>query len=221
MTSLNAIGLSIIIILDLLIILLPRRYAFLPLFFAICYLTNGQNIIISDLNIYPVRTLIVSGFIGVIFRYDIPIFRWEKASLKINLIDVLFLSWAISGFVIYLVREPSMTVLIYRLGYVFDVVGLYFLCRCLIRDLDDIRTVTVFASVCIVPLAIFMLAESLFNINAYAMLGGVNEVSMTRDGYIRSQGPFRHPILAGSFGAALIPLLLRYGGRKMGKSFPA
>jgi hypothetical protein len=219
MTSLNEIGLFIIIVLNLLIILLPRRYAFLPLFFAICYLTNGQNIIISNVNIYPVRALIISGFVGLIFRYDIPIFRWDKASLRINHIDALVVSWAILGFLIYLIREPNMTVLIYRIGYVFDVLGLYFLCRCLIRDLDDIRTVTVFASICIVPLAIFMLAESLLKINAYAILGGVNEVSMTRDGYIRSQGPFRHPILAGSFGAALIPLFVAIWWKKNGKFF--
>jgi hypothetical protein len=39
-------------------------------------------------------------------------------------------------------------------------------------------------------------------------LGGVPLVSEIRDGRIRCQGPFKHPILAGTFGATTLPLFV-------------
>jgi hypothetical protein len=51
-----------------------------------------------------------------------------------------------------------------------------------------------------------MLNEKFHSQNVFGYLGGFPIVPQIRDGAIRAQGPFSHPILAGSFGATLLPL---------------
>jgi len=212
MTYLNELGLSIIGLLVISIILLPRRYAFLPLLVAVCYLTLGQTVILAGANFHPVRILTLMGFVGLFFRMDHP-------KINFNRIDCLVILWAVSSFTIYMIREPDTISLIYRLGFLYDAVGLYFLSRFLIADLDDIRTVTKYACIIIVPMAIFMIIESSTGNNVFSYFGAVKEISLTRDGSVRSQGPFRHPILAGSFCASLIPLFLACWWQENGKIY--
>jgi hypothetical protein len=56
------------------------------------------------------------------------------------------------------------------------------------------------------PLAMAMLIERATGRNAFAVFGGVSEITIVRDGRLRCQGAFAHPILAGTFGASLLPL---------------
>jgi hypothetical protein len=88
--------------------------------------------------------------------------------------------------------------------------------RYLVRDQDDvIRTLRMFA-VAIVPLAGAMILEKTTGRNPFALFGGVPEVTMVREGARRCQGPFAHPILAGTFGATLFALFvgLYWQGKK-------
>ena len=61
----------------------------------------------------------------------------------------------------------------------------------------------------IIPLAVAMVVERTTGRNAFAVLGGVGESDgLLRDGKVRAQGAFEHPILAGTFGATLLPLMI-------------
>ena len=51
-----------------------------------------------------------------------------------------------------------------------------------------------------------MILEQINGRNMFSIFGGVPEFTFVRDGRLRSQGAFSHPILAGSYGAALVPL---------------
>jgi hypothetical protein len=53
-----------------------------------------------------------------------------------------------------------------------------------------------------------MLSEQMTGHNLFSILGGVPEMSEVRNGRIRAQGPFAHSILAGSVGAACLPLMI-------------
>jgi hypothetical protein len=53
-----------------------------------------------------------------------------------------------------------------------------------------------------------MLIEKLTGKNPFSVFGGVMVFTRIRDGVLRCQGPFAHPILAGSFAATNIPLFL-------------
>jgi hypothetical protein len=52
-----------------------------------------------------------------------------------------------------------------------------------------------------------MIVERLSGRNFFYLLGGVAEHGELRDGTLRCQGAFRHPILAGTYAATLLPLL--------------
>jgi hypothetical protein len=80
----------------------------------------------------------------------------------------------------------------------------------LIRDFDDVkRIILVIALVCL-PLAVSMLIEYRTGTNLFSVFGGVSEMTMIRDGRLRCQGPFGHPILAGNFAATSIPFLIGF-----------
>jgi len=95
-----------------------------------------------------------------------------------------------------------------RLGFLYDVFGIYFLLRFLIGDYEDVkRTIRVLAVICGV-VAVFMIREQLTGLNVFSIFGGVPEVALVRDGQLRAQAMFAHPILAGTVGATLLPLFV-------------
>jgi len=59
----------------------------------------------------------------------------------------------------------------------------------------------------LVPVAAAMVLEHVLGRNLFGVFGGVPEGVYVRDGSIRSQGPFQHPILAGTVGAVCFPLM--------------
>jgi hypothetical protein len=85
----------------------------------------------------------------------------------------------------------------------------------LIADDKDVRrTIKILAWVAAI-LAITMLYEKVRDVNVYGMIAGHPIIPEIRDGSIRAQGPFHHAILAGTFGATLLPLFfwLWWSGR--------
>jgi hypothetical protein len=53
-----------------------------------------------------------------------------------------------------------------------------------------------------------MIIEQLQMYNIFSALGGISSLPEVREGKVRSQGVFAHALMAGSFGAALLPLFL-------------
>ena len=99
-----------------------------------------------------------------------------------------------------------------QLGNLYTVFGVYFLLRFLIRDEEDVlRAIQTLACIAAIVAAV-MTYEVATGHNPYAMLGGAqvaNYASLEmRDDRFRAQGPFGHSILAGTFGAVLMPLFV-------------
>ena len=63
-------------------------------------------------------------------------------------------------------------------------------------------------AIMLVPVALEMFSERMTGQNRFAVLGGVPETCQVREGRIRAQGPFMHPILAGTVGAICLPLMV-------------
>jgi hypothetical protein len=60
----------------------------------------------------------------------------------------------------------------------------------------------------LVPVALEMTFEHATGKDLFAVFGGVDENVFFRDGAFRAQGPFGHPILAGTVGAVCFPLMV-------------
>lgn len=197
----NLNGLAFTLVMCVGIIALPRRYALVPVIIITCFMTMGQAIIIMGLHFNMIRILTLSGWIRLLLRREI-------CSLKLNPIDKAVIWWAISSVVVNALLWQTSDAVINRLGLAYNAVGMYFLFRFLLRDLEDIIRVFKITAVLLTPLAVAMVMEKTTGRNMFAVFGGVDSVTTLRDGVLRCQGPFQHPILAGTFGATLLPLFI-------------
>lgn len=199
LTNVSLLGFCITVLGGILVLTLPRRLAVIPLIITACFVTLGQRVNILGLNFNLLRIAILFGWIRIIFRRELRL-------IKTNSIDWAIIIWTLSSIVAYSLLNGSVDSFVSSLGPAYNAVGTYFLLRCLIRSEEDIKTVVYIIAIIIVPLALFMLLERSTGRNIFSVFGGVPEFTMIRDGNLRCQGPFRHPILAGTFGSTLIPL---------------
>jgi hypothetical protein len=202
-------SLLLVLCLGFLLLALPRRYAFVPMLIAGCYLTLGQVLIIGGLHFYLIRILIFFGMVRVFVRGEI-------FSIKMTSIDKVLVAWLMVSSFLYVLFSGADVVLTERMGGVYNTLGIYFFARALIWNLDDIVFNVRMLVIIIIPLAVLFAVEHTTGRNPFSFLGGVPEITGIREGQLRCQGPFRHPILAGTFGATAMPLFVGlwvYSGR--------
>jgi hypothetical protein len=125
-----------------------------------------------------------------------------------NSVDTVFLLWTFFHVVAFLFLFSFQSgALVNQFGFVWDVLGGFLALRFLIQDEEDIyRVIRTFAYIAGI-LAICMLNERFRMQNIFGFLGGDTRiVPEMRDGLVRAQATFSHPLLAGTFGATLLPL---------------
>jgi len=164
-------------------------------------MTLGQILMIGPLHFSILRILLFVGWIRIITRD-------ELASIKLTAIDKVFIGWIIIGTAIFAIRSGFVQELVGRLGQNYTIIGIYFLIRALVLDLDDIVRAIKILAIVIIPLSLLFAVEHVTGRNPFSVLGGVPEITLIREGRLRCQGPFRHPILAGTFGATAMPLFV-------------
>jgi hypothetical protein len=180
---------------------LPRRWAPLPLLAGACYIPIAQAIAIGPFNFYGLRLLFAVGIFRVLIRNERPAGGADP-------LDRWVLAWAAVALATSLLHENSSAVLVNRLGLVYTSCGAYFLLRTFCQSLDDAVRSCRITAVLLIPVASAMLFEAATGHNVFSSIGGVNELSEVRNGRVRAQGAFAHSILAGTVGAACLPLML-------------
>lgn len=161
-------------------------------------MTLGQVIVIAGLHFTMVRVVLLFAWIRLVLRK-------EYVGLKLNNVDKFLILFVLSSSVIYTINQLSFEDFVNRLGFSYTFLGSYFLFRILIKDTRDIIQAVQQLVIIVVPLAGLMLIEKATGRNFFSVLGGVPEITIVREGKLRCQGAFAHPILAGVFGATLIP----------------
>lgn len=188
-----------------LILTLPKKRVIAPFLLVIFLGSIGQQIYIGGIHLFVDRILIVAGLIRVLSTKRTP----TKARLAggWNDVDTVYVIWIFCHSCAAILQFNGISgVIIYQIGFIWDALGAYVLLRCLIHDEEDVEfTVKVFAAITSC-LAVAMLNEKLRNQNIFGFLGAMSVTPQMRDGSIRANGAFAHPILAGVFGATLIPL---------------
>jgi hypothetical protein len=203
-TLVHPVGLAALALLAALAWLLPRRFALLPIFLLASLIPSAHRIVIADLDFSFLRLLLIATWLRVFARR-------EARRIALNPVDRVFLAWAGVGAVLYSVRLHAFSALVGAAGNAFDATALYFLCRLVIRDWADLARLAQGALVVSVPTALFFAIESATGWNAFSLLGGVPEMSAVREGRLRCQGAFQHPILAGIYWVCLLPLIAARG----------
>jgi hypothetical protein len=200
-TTLSPIGAAILLPLLTAVLSMSRRSAVAAFVAAVCFISDGQRISIAGLDFTPIRILIAVGAVRVLVRSEYSQLRWQT-------IDWLFACYAVWGYAAYALQyEFEFAALVRRAGEMYTYAGSYFLCRCWLRNSEDVIALGRVFAILAIPSALFFAAEWATGRNIFSIFGGVSEWTNIRDGRLRCQGPFPHAILAGCFWAGTCPLM--------------
>jgi hypothetical protein len=216
-TVLHPLVLVAMILAVILIFVLPRKYLIGPLIFMAFLVPMGQQLYIAGVHLFVLRVVILVAFIRAMAT------KGHGEPLLAN-------GWngVDTASAIYMVAVAVATCLTFRLdtgvlinqvGYVWDFLLGYVVIRCLVRDEDGLYTALKFLAIVTIPLAVGMIIEQRSMVNVFGMLGGVQAVPDVREGKIRSQGAFEHALMAGTFSATLLPVLVMFWRKGQSKLF--
>lgn len=198
-TTLHPVGVSVLVVALIAAFLLPRRYAMLPLMALIAIIPSAQRVVMLTLDFTLVRVLVLGMLLRITARNEWMGFRPRAA-------DYLLLAWAAWAILAYGILWGDPAAVMSRTGYMIDAVGAWLVARVLLRDFADLERLTRFCALMAIVSVSFFIMEWMTGRNIFSVFGGVPSVTMIRDGRLRCQGPFSHPIMAGIFWASLLPI---------------
>jgi len=211
-SAVSPIALIALVLAAILIFLLPRKYAVIPILVIFFLVPLNQQIVIGPIHLFFYRILILVGM-----------FRMLGASIGsdpnrlpggFNSIDRAFF-WCTICQALAAIFVLGIDAWINQAGFLWDNLGGYFLLRLLIKDDEDIQRTTKCLVLITLVLAVCMIVEARTLHNVFVYLGG-NPAPDMRDGRVRCQGSFAHALMAGAFGSTLLCLFLTLW--KTGKS---
>jgi hypothetical protein len=168
-----------------------------------CLVSPAQRIVLLGADFDFMRIMTLLGWLRLILRSEYgkfqsaPLDRWVLVFMACNC-------------VMNVVQEMSVQALINRTGWFVEAAGLYFLLRHFLQSREDLFRMVKTFTVVGIPVAIAFLIERATGRNAFAIFGGVPAITVVRDGRLRCTGAFAHPIVAGCFWAALLPIFVAH-----------
>jgi hypothetical protein len=196
--SLHPAALVVAIVIAIALLTLPRSKLVTPFFLVAVFLPLNQGFDFAGLDITLARFLIFTAWLRFFVRGEVVLDRWRP-------LDTAMCLWCGIGAVAYVLLwgPPAF---IGAMGQVVNYAGTYFLVRLCVTRLSDVVRVKKAMMFAAAVLAVFVAVEASTGRNVFAIFGGVPEITEIRDGHLRCQGPFGHPISAGLFGASLVPI---------------
>lgn len=199
-TELHPIVLVFTVAMCVLVVRSKRSHAILPLMLISVLVTHAQRIVVLDLDFSMQRIVIIAALLRALVK-------GELRSLRPLTLDGFVVAWVVSAIFMGFARDPSMSTLVNRLGFSVDSLGMYLAARCFIRaPVEVLASVRMLAWI-LLPLSLAMIYEHITARNLFDFMGA-KAIAGVRDGSTRSQGTLGHPILAGSFGASAVPLMI-------------
>ncbi|MGH7940242.1 MAG: hypothetical protein ACREFR_04135, partial [Limisphaerales bacterium] len=123
----NAIGASILLVLVIVVLLAPRRWALMGMIAGVLFLTEEQAINIAGFNMFAIRFLEVAGFLRVMIRRE---FSFQQLN-KIDYAILLLYGYTTA---VYLLRASEGAA--YQVGLAVDAFASYFTFRGLFREME-------------------------------------------------------------------------------------
>ncbi len=193
--SLAALALCVV-----LVQFVPRSIAIFTLLAYLCAIPSAHRLALFTLDLHFTRLLVLAGLIRILTRGE-----WTRVTL--NKLDYGLVVFAMVKTLIYTIQQGSFAGLIYQIGASYDLLGGYFMVRCLTATMVDIKSASLSAAIIALPVFIAFLIERATGNNPFAIFGGVPAQTVIRQEKLRCQGPFPHPIIAGCFWSSLLPLI--------------
>jgi hypothetical protein len=185
----------------LLLLGVPRRHAAIVFLSGAIFIPMGISFALGNVNLFPARILVMTGLLRSVVRLEMRYWSPTRTDLYMLVFGLIYL---VSSFG----HNDVGSTFVNHAAKVLDTVGLYALFRCWIRDWDEALRLMRLMLIFTIPLAFFMAIEFLTHRNLFSYIGGISMESQLRNGSIRARGPFRHEILAGTFGAVALPFTI-------------
>lgn len=187
-------------VLAILVLRLKKEKAVAALIAAALFITHLQRVIVMGLDFSLMRLVVCAAILRIVLRHE-SLIRWNR-------LDAIMVFYILSAVLTQTLLWASLSTLINRLGFALDALGAYFACRILLADVDGVRRSTRIIAAMSMIVAAVMILEWITGRNPFSFMGGVPELTYSREGRLRAQAAFAHAILAGSYGAALLPLMV-------------
>jgi hypothetical protein len=206
----HPVGVVALGIMILTMLVAPRRLAVLPIVVMLCFIPTGQRLVLFTIDFTFIRLLFLSAWLRLFIRREVVPLVW-------NNLDRTMVTWSFVAVLAGTAQLGTLTAFINRAGMAVDAMMIYFFFRMMIRTKDDLAAIAAqfIVSGCVVVW--FFVVENRTTQNLFYVLGGVSQFTEIRDGRLRCQGAFAHPILAGCFWACLLPFYFLRG--QMGRGW--
>ncbi len=152
-TNIHPLGLAAVIILGVAMLLLPRRWAILPMIIIACFVSSVQKIAIFSLDFNLLRIMVLFGATRIMLRGEMKDLLWKP-------LDTAMVLWVISAIVMNTLLMGTISDFVNRLGFAFDALGMYFLFRYLIHDWEDVDRLALGCIIISIPVAVLFLVEN-------------------------------------------------------------
>lgn len=197
-TLIHPLALSIMLIASIFVCTLRRDLVLLPIIALVCFIPVAQRVVILGLDFTMLRLLIMVALARVALKGELAEINWSK-------LDSLVLAWTIS-ITLFFVLKHGPAAIINRLGSALDVWGMFMIARTTIRSQAELLPLAKMTAFLSLPVLVGFGYERATQHNPFSIFGGVPEFTNLREGRLRCQGAFPHPIHAGVFWAGLLPL---------------
>lgn len=208
-TTIHPIGLAALLVLGAGMLVVPRRWTIVLMMIIAVFISPAQRLVVAGFDFNMIRIMLLFGWARVLLKGEVGTYSWRS-------IDTAVVAWSLVGSFMYSILWMSTDAVVNRLGFIYEALGLYFLFRILLREPEDIYTLMRGIAIVVTPVAAAFILEHQTHHNIFAIFGGVAEITWIRDGRLRCQGAFAHPLLAGCFWAALMPLAVPLWTRNKG-----
>jgi hypothetical protein len=174
-----------------------------PFLLGALLIPGGNIFVLSGIHLTPVRVLVLAGWA------IIAVTGGANRKTPMTGIDKAVLWWVVVTAIAVTLQWMSVSAIVNQAGIMVNTVGAYFLIRQLLATDEDaelaVKVLIVVGAINALGMAYEIAAtRNLFGI----YIGGVQPVPLVRMGKTRAQGVFQHAILAGAYGATLVPLCL-------------
>jgi len=211
-TSLHPITVLFWLIMVGMVLFSSRSRAILAVILICVFMPHMQRLVVAGVDFSMLRLLMLFAWTRILWRGEYRGFTPAK-------LDNLVVLWAISASVIYMLRVGPSGIG-WALGAAFDRLTVFFFVRLLVRTPEAVFLLCRQFAWIVIVLGLFMLYEWVTLYNPFSVLAGMPSMPQIRNGRVRCQASFAHPILAGTVGAVLLPIFIGAfrgpkGGRKL------
>lgn len=198
-TVLHPTAVTLLVVMFLVLLAVQKRDIFVPLVVIGVLVTDIQRIVIAGIDLSFFRIMLLGVMLRMILRGELQGIGWSR-------VDSFVVAYAVSATVFYFMLWRTASALVNRLGLAFDIMAVYFTCRVYLQDEKPLLVLMRWLCMSVIVVSIPMILEQINGYNLFSAFGGVPEITMAREGRLRAQGAFSHPILAGTYGATILPV---------------